>query len=72
MMPLFSLPETVIFSVTLVAVYVGVVTLGPARVRWDERKATRKRRKEFSPFLLVAAVVAAIVIGYARIGVLPH
>lgn len=72
MTPLFSLWETVLFWVTLFAVYVGVVALGPARVRWNERKATRKRRKEFSPFLLVVAVAAAILIGYARIGVLPH
>jgi len=72
MTPLFSLWETVLFWVTLFTVYVGVVALGPARVRWDERRATRKRRREFSPFLLVVAVAAAILIGYARIGVLPH
>jgi len=72
MTPLFSLWETVLFWVTLFTVYVGVVTLGPARVRWDKREATRKRRREFSPFLLVVAVAAAILIGYARIGILPH
>jgi protein-S-isoprenylcysteine O-methyltransferase Ste14 len=74
MAPLFSLPEAVIFWVTLFAVYagLGVVTHGPASVQWDETTATRKRKEEFSPYLLVAASVAAVVIGYVRIGVLPH
>jgi protein-S-isoprenylcysteine O-methyltransferase Ste14 len=69
---LFSLWETVIFWVIFIGVYVAVVAFGPARIRLQERKASRKRRKEISPFLLIAALAAAVVIGYARIGVLPH
>jgi len=72
MTPLFSLSETVIFWVTVVGVYGATITFGPARVRWDERNLERKRRRELSPFLLIAALAAAIGIGYARIGVLPH
>ncbi len=72
MTPLFSFWETVIFWVTFVGVYVAVVAFGPARIRREERKGARRRRKELSPFLLVAALVAAVLIGYARIGVLPH
>jgi len=72
MTPVFSLSETVIFWVTVVGVYGATITLGPARVRWEERKLKRKRRRELSPFLNIAALAAAIAIGYARIGVLPH
>jgi protein-S-isoprenylcysteine O-methyltransferase Ste14 len=72
MTPLFSLSETVIFWVTVLGVYGATITLGPARLRWDERKMKRKRRSELSPFVLIAALAAAIGIGYARIGVLPH
>lgn len=72
MTALFSWWETVIFWVTFVGVYVGAIALGPARVRWNERNLKRKRRKEISPFLLVAPLLAAVVIGYARIGPLPH
>ncbi|HKF75141.1 MAG TPA: isoprenylcysteine carboxylmethyltransferase family protein [Candidatus Dormibacteraeota bacterium] len=61
-----------IFWVTVVGVYGATITFGPARVRWDERNLERKRRRELSPFLLIAALAAAIGIGYARIGVLPH
>jgi len=72
MTPLFSLSETLVFWVTVVGVYVATIAFGPARVRWDERNLERKRRRELSPFLLIAALAAAIGIGYARIGVLPH
>ncbi len=64
--------ETVVFWVTLVGVYGAVIAFGPARIRWHERKARRKRRKELSPFLLIGSLAAAVLIGYARIGVLPH
>lgn len=72
MTPLFSSWETVIFWFLFLGVYIAVVVFGPARIRWDLRKAKRKRRKELSPFLLIAPLTVAVVIGYARIGVLPH
>ena len=73
MTPLFSsLGEGLLFWVTVVGVYGAVIAFGPTRLRLDERKLQRKRRKEFSPFLLIVALTAAILIGYTRIGALPH
>jgi protein-S-isoprenylcysteine O-methyltransferase Ste14 len=63
----FSFWETVIFWATLIGVYVPMIAFGPARIRRG-----RKRRKELSTFILLAPLVAAIWIGYARIGALPH
>ncbi len=70
MTPLFSLLEGVMFWVILLCVYVAVgVVVG--KLKGDVRKAKRKRRKELSPFILFAALAAAILIGYTRIGLLP-
>lgn len=68
----FSSGETLVFWVLLIGVYAAVILLGPARVRWVERHAMRKRRKELSNWLLILALAAAILIGYLRVGVLPH
>jgi protein-S-isoprenylcysteine O-methyltransferase Ste14 len=69
---LFSLWETVIFWVILIAVYVTIGVVVRREYGGDVRKAKGKRRKELSPFLNFAALAVTILIGYARIGVLPH
>ncbi len=72
MLRLFSLWETVIFWVILVGVYVAIGVVVRRQYGGDVRKAKGKRRRELSPFLNFAAIAVAILIGYARIGVLPH
>jgi len=69
---LFSLLETVIFWVVLVGVYVAIAVVVRRQYGGDVRKPKGKRRKQLSPFLNFAAIAVAILIGYARIGVLPH
>ena len=68
-MTLSSLSETVTFWVILLGVF---VTDGIFVRRHEGFKEKGKRKKElFSPLLLLAWLAAAIVIGYAGIGVLP-
>src|SRR6266581_6141280 len=70
MTPLSSLLETVIFWVILLGVF---VTDGIFVRRHEGFKEKGKRKKElFSPLVLLAWLSAAILIGYARIGVLPN
>jgi protein-S-isoprenylcysteine O-methyltransferase Ste14 len=72
MTPLFSLVETVIFWVILVGFYVAVGIVVGVLTGQKTLKERGKRKKEpFSPFLLIAWMAVAIIIGYARIGVLP-
>jgi protein-S-isoprenylcysteine O-methyltransferase len=68
----FSVGETVVFWVALVGVYGAVILLSPSRIRWAEREVERKRKKEIPNLLLIAALAVAILLGYARIGSLPH
>ena len=69
MTPLSSLLETVIFWVILLGVF---VTDGIFVRRHEGFKEKGKRKKElFSPLVLLAWLAAAILIGYAGIGVLP-
>ena len=72
MAPLFSLSETLVFWLTFFGVFIAVITLGPAKARWAERQVQRKRLKELSPLYLALLLLVAILIGYARIGRLPH
>src|SRR5438132_10605525 len=73
MTPLSSLLETVIFWVIFWVILLGVfVTDGIFVRRHEGFKEKGKRKKElFSPLVLLEWLAAAILIGYAGIGVLP-